>query len=60
MYEVRYFSRWNGYSNEYESEKFNTLEEAKAFASGKYDTSIYEIVPSIYPNSKWMRGNKVG
>lgn len=59
MYEVTYFSRWNGYFNEYESEKFATLEEAKAFATKMYDATIYEIVPSIYPNSKWMRGNKV-
>lgn len=59
MYEVTYFSRWNGYFNEYDSKHFSTIEEAREFARSHYDATIYEIVPSTYPNSKWMRGSKV-
>ena len=53
MFRVRYYSRWNGYSNVYEHKDFDTLEDAEAFAAGCYDATIYKRVPSRYPNSKW-------
>jgi len=55
MFVVKYFSHWNGYFNVFESESFDTLEEAKTFASKQYMPTIYKRVPSpSYMNSKWM------
>lgn len=53
-YQVKYYSRWNGYSNIYEYEYFDTIEEAENFAKSNYDSTIYKRVPSpSYINSNW-------
>ena len=55
MYAVRYFSRWNGFFNEYEYKYFETLEEAQEFAKDAYNPTFYKQVPSpAYMNSKYM------
>ena len=53
MFRVRFYSHWNGYSNQYDYKDFATLQEAQAFASSSYDATVYKRVPSRFANSKW-------
>lgn len=55
MFRVNYYSHYSSCGNVFADKDFETLEEAREFASKCYKPTIYRRVPSpSYMNSLWM------